>query len=124
MDLTLPLFPKQNHLSRGSRALKARSISTGPSFHRECKESWAGWRSVLDLWDGVNGTPNRRRPGFTNGVKKQKLHDKNILNWEEIFKILPELPQQTIRTLPPTPSCCIWVGWSVELGFAAVWFHL
>lgn len=68
----------------------------------------------------MSAIPNRRQPAFKNGVKKQKLHNKNILILEEIFKTGPKMPQQMSRTSPTTPS-----GWlSMELGLAAVWFPL
>lgn len=56
----------------------------------------------------MSAIPNRRQPAFKNGVKKQKLHNKSILNLEEIFKTGPKMPQQMSRTSPTTPWSWVW----------------
>lgn len=108
MDLTLPLLSQ-----------------TEPSFHGEKSKEHLPRAIILRdpgraglcgaLWDRLGGTPNRRQPAFKNGVCKQKLHNKDILNLEEIFKIVPKIPQQTSRTFPTTPP-----GWlSSGAGFGS-----
>lgn len=90
MDLTFPLLSQTEGFFFHRE--KARSIPTGPSFLRNPGRA------------GLYGTPSRRQPGLKNGVKKQKLHDKNIISLEEIFKIVPKIPQQMSKTFPTTPS--------------------